>query len=188
MATEATHAGGDILQRTERRGPRTLAQLYDRYGRPVYATVLRIVRNQAVTEGLVLETFLRLWNRAQSFDEHKVAVGPWLLAGARQRAIDYVRSQKGRSGKLAASEENEDLRQCAGLETGVSFSEQVRRAKQTLAQLPENQRQVIELACFDGLSQDEMAAKLGQQPATVKIWVRSALAGLRKAMEVGVAQ
>ena len=54
--------------------------------------------------------------------------------------------------------------------------------------LPENQRQVIELAYFEGLSQTEMAAKLGKPLGTVKTWVRSALAGLRKTMEAGVAE
>ena len=111
-----------------------------------------------------------------------------MLAVARNRALDYVRSQEGRDSRLAVFEENENQRQYAGLETGASFAEQARRAKQALAQLPENQRKAIELACFDGLSQTEMAAKLGQPPGTVKTLVRSALAGLRKGMEARAAE
>jgi RNA polymerase sigma-70 factor (ECF subfamily) len=188
MALETADAGGDVPRRMERRDARALAQLYDRYGRLAYALILRIVRNPAAAEDLVQETFLRVWNRAPSFDPRKSAVGPWLLAVARNRAIDYVRSQEGRDSRPAVFERSEDPRLDAGLGTGVSFAEQARRVKQALAQLPENQRQVIELACFDGLSQTGMAAKLGQQPDTVKISVRGALAELRKAMDAGVAE
>ena len=188
MALETADAGGDVARRLERRDARALAQLYDRHGRLVYALILRIVRNPAAAEDLVQETFLRVWNRAPGFDPRKSAVGPWLLAVARKRAIDYVRSQEGSDSRPAVFEGSEERRLDEGLGTGVSFAEQARRVKQVLAQLPENQRQALELACFDGLSQAGMAAKLGQQPGTVKISVRGALAELRKAMDAGVAE
>jgi len=172
----------------ERRDSRALAQLYDRYGRIVYALILRIVRNQAAAEDLVQETFLRVWNRAQSFDAQKGAVGPWLMTVARNRAIDYLRSQEGRDRKLAVFEENEDPRLYSGMESDIVLADEARRVKAAMAKLPDNQRQVIELAYFDGLSQTEMAARLGQPLGTVKTWVRSALAGLRKTMEAGVAE
>ena len=92
MPTEAAGDGGDIVRQMKRRDGRALAQLYDRHGRPVYALILRMVRNHEVAEDLVQETFLRFWNRAQIFDEQKCALGPWLLAVARNRALDYVRS------------------------------------------------------------------------------------------------
>lgn len=172
----------------ERRDGRALVQLYDRYGRVVYALILRIVRNQAAAEDLVHETFLRVWNRAQSFDASKGAVGPWLLAVARNRAIDHLRSQEGRDSRLAVFEENEDPRLYAGMEADIVSAEEVRPVKQALARLPENQRQVVELAYFDGLSQTEMAAKLGEPLGTVKTWVRNSLAGLRKTMQAGAAE
>jgi len=73
------------------------------------------------------------------------------------------------------------------MEAEIVLADDARRVKAALAKLPENQRQVIELAYFEGLSQTEMATKLGQPLGTVKTWVRSALAGLRKTMEAGVA-
>lgn len=76
----------------ERRDGRALAHLYDRYGRLVYALILRTVRSRAVAEDLVQETFLRVWSSAQAFEARKGAVGPWLLAVARNRAIGYARS------------------------------------------------------------------------------------------------
>jgi len=188
MAIEVTGDSGDVLRRVARRDGRALAQLYDRYGRLVYAIVLRVVRDQAVAEDLVQETFLRVWNRAQIFDEHQCASGPWLLAVARNRALDYVRSQEGPGSRLAVCEEAEDPRLYAALEAGVSFAEQARRAKQALTQLPEDQRQAIELACFDCLSPTAMAAKLGKPPGTLQTWLRSALTEMRRAMEAGVAE
>ncbi len=172
----------------ERRDGRALAHLYDRYGRLVYALILRTVRSRAVAEDLVQETFLRVWSSAQAFEARKGAVGPWLLAVARNRAIGYARSLEGRDRRLTIFEATEDPRLYASMEAGTLFSEQARRVKQALAQLPESQRQAIELACFDGLSHIEIAARLGQPLGTVKTWVRSALGGLRKAMEAGVAE
>jgi RNA polymerase sigma-70 factor (ECF subfamily) len=153
-----------------------MAQLYDRYGRLVYALVLRIVKDRAPVEDLVNETFLRVWNRAQLLDEHTDAAGPWLLAVARNRAINYVKSLEASGRERAFLEESEYPRLYAGMEAGASLAEQARRIRQTVAQLPENQRQAIELAYFDGLSPTGMAAKLGQPLDTVQTSLRGALA------------
>jgi len=171
----------------DRRDGRAMARLYDRYGRLVYATVFRIVRNQAVAEDLVQETFLRAWNRPGIFDEHQYTMGPWLLAVARNRAIDHCRSQAEPGASRAVFAENEDPRLYAGLEAGVLDAEQARRIKQSLAQMPDHHRQAIEIACFDEFSPIRMAARLGQPLVTAMASLRSALAELRRAMEAGVA-
>ena len=71
-----------------------------------YSLVLRVVRDTAIAEDLTQETFLRVWNRVHSIDSEKGAIGPWLLAIARNRAIDYLRSSAGR-GRNAAVELDE---------------------------------------------------------------------------------
>src|ERR1700733_4787137 len=81
---------GDLARRLKARDPNAMADLYDRYGRLTYALIFRIVRNGAAAEDLVQETFLRVWNRVQAFDQDKGALGPWVLAVARNRAIDYL--------------------------------------------------------------------------------------------------
>jgi len=187
-AIGAADESGDFLRRVQRRDGRALAQLYDRYGRIVYALILRIVRNRAAAEDLVQETFLRVWNHARSFDAHKGAAGPWLLAVARNRSIDYLRSQEGRDRDLAVFDENARPQRYPAGETGMQFPERAALVKQALARLSENQRQVIELAYFEGLSQTEMAARLRQPLGTVKTWVRAALAQLRQTMEAGAAE
>ncbi|MGO9231253.1 MAG: RNA polymerase sigma factor [Bryobacteraceae bacterium] len=168
------------------RDARARVQLYDRYGRLVYAAVLRIVRDRAVAEDLVLETFLHVWSRAQDIDRLKGAVGPWLLAAARNRGMSYLRSRQGRDSGPALFGEDVDAQPCAGLHARLSFAEQVRRAGQALAMLEANQRQVIELAYLDGLTLSEIAARLGQAPGRVKTWLHVAFAALRKTMEAEV--
>jgi len=84
-----------VIGRLQRRDPQALAELYDRYGRAAYSLVLRVVRDKAIAEDLVQETFLRVWNRVDSIDPEKGSIGPWLLAIARNRAIDYLRSSAG---------------------------------------------------------------------------------------------
>ena len=84
---------GELLVRLQRRDPQALAELYDRYGQLVFRLILRMVRDNGIAEDLVQETFLRVWNRIGGFDSDRGAVGPWLLAVARNRAIDYLRCQ-----------------------------------------------------------------------------------------------
>src|SRR5215472_12621970 len=103
----AVLAEGDaeLVERLQRRDAQALAELYDRYGRLVYSLILRVVRDGALAEDLVQETFLRVWNRAQGFDAQRGALGPWLLAVARNRAIDYLRSASGRERNAIELEE-----------------------------------------------------------------------------------
>src|SRR5579863_6946274 len=86
----------DLARRLKAREPRAMEDLYDRYGRLAYSLIYRVVRNSAAAEDLVQETFLRVWNRVQSFDPQRGALGPWILTVARNRAIDYLRSIDGK--------------------------------------------------------------------------------------------
>jgi RNA polymerase sigma-70 factor (ECF subfamily) len=105
---------------------------------------------------------------------------------ARNRAIDYIRSADGR---LARSTfeivEMENPALFANLEKEITTSDQAKRIREALNKLNPNQRTVIELAYFEGLSQTEMAEKTGQPLGTIKTWVRAALKSLRD--ELGVA-
>ena len=92
----------DLLARLQKRDKAALTELYDRYGRLVYSLVLRIVRDRAAAEDLVQEIFLRVWNRAGTFDLSRGAPGPWLLTISRNYALDYLKSVEGRLWKSAA--------------------------------------------------------------------------------------
>ncbi|HUB80052.1 MAG TPA: sigma-70 family RNA polymerase sigma factor [Bryobacteraceae bacterium] len=179
LAFRSTEADAALVVRLQRREPQALAELYDRYGRVAYSLILRVVRDAGIAEDLVQETFLRVWNRVQGFDAQKGAVGPWLLAVARNRAIDYIRSAGCRDRNTVEFEESDHPSLYTEMESGILASDKARVLKAALEKLLPHQRQVIELAYFEGLSQTEMAARMGQPLGTVKTWVRAALKTLR---------
>jgi RNA polymerase sigma-70 factor, ECF subfamily len=170
----------DLARRLKERDPQAMSDLYDRYGRLAYSLIFRIVRNGAAAEDLVQETFLRVWNRVQSFDPQKGALGPWVLTVARNRAIDYLRSIDGRmaAGALELDRVENPALFCDFTDNALSL-DRARRLKGAFEKLNPNQRMVIELAYYEGLSQTEMAEQMKQPLGTVKTWVRSALKILR---------
>ncbi len=171
----------NLAERLKRREPAAMAELYDRYGKLIYSLIYRVVRDVGVAEDLVQETFLRVWNRAQGFDAERGALGPWLLAVARNRAIDYVRSSCGKMARGSLELANaEHPSVFINFEADVLSQDSARRVRDALDRLNENQRHVIELAYFEGLSQSEMAERMGQPLGTVKTWVRTALKNLRQ--------
>ena len=171
---------GDLLVRLQKRDPQALAELYDRYGKMVYGLILRVVSDTGTAEDLVQETFLRVWNRAQGFDSEKGAVGPWLMAVARNRAIDYLRSQGRRIQSSVEFNETEHPSLFANLQTEILQFDVIKRMKTALEHLDAKQRKAIELAYFEGMSQTKTAEHMGQPLGTVKTWVRKALQQLRE--------
>jgi RNA polymerase sigma-70 factor, ECF subfamily len=179
----AIYSGEDdrsLAERLKCRDPSVMGDLYDRYGKLVFSLIYRVVRDIGVAEDLVQETFLRVWNRAQGFDAERGALGPWLLTVARNRAIDYVRSAGGKMSRGALElDAAEHPSVFVNFEAEVLSQDRARRVRGALERLNENQRHVIELAYFEGLSQSEMAERMGQPLGTVKTWVRTALKHLR---------
>ena len=171
---------------SKKREPQAMAELYDRFGRLAYSVIRSIVRDSGIAEDLVQETFLRVWNRVQAFDSERGALGSWLLAVARNRAIDHVRSSGARLDRNAYElEEREHPALFLDMEKTIFDSGQAKLIRNAMAKLNENQQKVIELAYYEGLSQTEMAERMGQPLGTVKTWVRAALKSLRE--ELGTA-
>jgi len=184
MAVQIREDDSGLVARMQRRDPQALAELYDRYGRVVFSLILRVVRDTGIAEDLVQETFMRVWNRVNGFDAQKGSIGPWLLAVARNRAIDYLRSAVGRDRNAVEYEETDHPSLYCDMEKDILASDKARRIKSAIDKLPANYRQVIELAYFEGLSQTEMAERMGQPLGTVKTWVRTALKNLRDELAV----
>jgi len=172
---------GDLLKRLQQRDPNALAELYDRYGRMTYGLILRIVQDAGTAEDLVQETFLRVWNRAAGLDSERGAVGPWLLAVARNRAIDYLRSRGRRI--MVALDETEHPSLFVDVAVDLQRNDMVQRVKGALDRLTREQREAIELGYFEGLSQSEIAARMGAPLGTVKTWMRRALQLLREEVQ-----
>jgi RNA polymerase sigma-70 factor, ECF subfamily len=184
LALDVREGDRELAERLQRRDASAMGDLYDRFGRLVYSVIFAIVKDSGVAEDLLQETFLRIWNRMQGFDAARGALGPWLLTVARNRAIDYIRSAGARAEKNAFElEEREHPSLFKDAEVQVLDQDQARVIQQAIAKLTENQRKVIELAYYEGLSQTEMAERMGEPLGTVKTWVRTALKKLREDLE-----
>jgi RNA polymerase sigma-70 factor (ECF subfamily) len=170
-----------LIERLKQRDPDAMGLLYDRFGRLALAVLIRIVRDRAIAEDLLQETFLKVWNRAEGFDGERGALGPWLLTIARNRAIDYLRSTDARYAQASCDLERlERPRFFVDMEAQYAEQDRVRLIREAFLKLTENQQRVLELAYFEGLSQSEMAARLQQPLGTIKTWIRTALQIVRQ--------
>ena len=177
---------GDLLARLQSRDARALGELYDRYGRMAFGLILRMVQDRGIAEDLVQETFMRVWNRVGSFDSEQGAIGPWLLAVARNRALDYLRYKGRRPESSIDAQETENPALFADTQADPLRFDVTRQIKTALSRLTEAQRQAIELAYFEGMSQTEIAERMRQPLGTVKTWMRRALQQMREELGGGV--
>ncbi|HLH01196.1 MAG TPA: sigma-70 family RNA polymerase sigma factor [Bryobacteraceae bacterium] len=178
----------EIVEKLRARDPEGIAAAYDRYGRIAYSIFLRITHDNAAAEDLVQELFLRVWNRARDFDASKGSLSVWILSIARNIGIDYARSAQSRfQNRLRPLDQTDPLAFSYQSKEPELF-ENAKSIREALSELTANQRQVLELAYFEGFSQSEIARKLQQPLGTVKSWMRSALGRLRAAMKTGVTE
>jgi len=163
-----------------------LDRLYDRYAGPTYALLLRIVADRQLAEDLLQEVFLRVWQRAGSYQVERGRALTWVLSIAHNLAIDEVRRQRRRPQGAREREDASVNDLLAAVPTTEPGPEQVaweqqRRAQivGALRQLPEAQRLLIELAYFEGYTQSQLAARLGEPLGTIKTRLRLGVRKLR---------
>ena len=159
--------------------------LYDRYASTVLGLALRMLGDREVAEDAVQEIFWRVWRRLGSFDRSR-AFAPWLFGIAHNYCIDELRRRKVRPQSVYEDDENPILSEIADeADVGESalLAEQGRLVRSALEQLPEEQRQTLLLAYFGGLTQQEIAAKLGNPLGTVKTRMRLGLQKLRAVLQ-----
>jgi RNA polymerase sigma-70 factor (ECF subfamily) len=176
-----------LMQQLLQQESRALEVLYDRYARPVYSVVLRIAQQAAAAEEIVQDVFLQLWRHADRYEASRGPLGPWLFTVARNRALDFQRrnSEKQRRREDLLEEDPVSLRCESQPEQRIDQERRAARVRAMMAELPDLQRQAIELAFFDGMSHSEIAATLAQPLGTVKSWIRGGLLRLRETMEKG---
>jgi RNA polymerase sigma-70 factor (ECF subfamily) len=168
---------------TFRKQPEALAMLYERYGSLVYGVALKILKNSQEAEDLTQEIFLALWRHVTYSPEHGYFIR-YLITMTRSRAIDKIRS-RGRNLKLI-----QRWRQTITAETSsnspveqASLTERSQQVRSALAQLSQQQRQVLEMAYDEGLSQSEIAKRLDIPLGTVKTWTRQGLLRLKPILQ-----
>ncbi len=182
-ATERVISDEDILARIADGDSTALAALYERYARVVYGLALRMLGNRELAEDLVQETFWRVWRRSSTFNRERGRVASWVLGIAHNLAIDELRRQRLRPTPVYEDDARPVLKELEDEEVDVAAaalgSEQRSILLQALAHIPSEQREVIELAYFGGLSQREIAERLQNPVGTIKTRARLALQKLR---------
>ncbi len=174
-----------LAERLKSRDGSALAVLYDLHGGVVYSVALRILRSTGDAEEVTQEVFLYAWEKADLFDAKRGSLRAWLGTRARSRAIDRLRhhrSQERRREALARESSADFPASMASAEregSAATTRDMVRRA---LDQLPKEQRETIEIAYFEGLSQSEIAARTQTPLGTVKTRMRQGMMRLRAAM------
>lgn len=169
----------ELLQGIERGESRAMALLYERYGKLVYSLALRLLQQPQEAEDLTQEVFTSLWHRG-SYDPRRGSVPTYLTTLTRSRGIDRLRMRQSRSrwvqrwGVLAGAMTEPPLWE------RLSLQERQERVRRALDQLAPDQRQLLEMAYYQGLTQAEIAQQLNLPLGTVKTRTRSILSKLRQ--------
>lgn len=160
-----------------------LGELHDRHAGILLALVRRILGDRGEAEEIVQEVFLQVWHQAARYDLRRSAVSTWLVLIARSRAIDRLRTRKVASRTLDAFQvEKKDAHTSPDEGRSVHLAQQRHRVREVLDALPQEQREVLELAFFADLTQSEIAERTGTPLGTVKTRTLLAMKKLRQAL------
>lgn len=167
-----------LLSSIRSRRPEAMAEIYDRFASVVYSVSLRILREPAAAEDVLQEVFIQLWRNPDSYVSHRGSLCAWLVVVARNRSIDVLRRRKPEDSTediiLASPTNYADLaeRECM-----------MGKVHKAMLALPAEQRQMVELAFFQGQTHTEIAEATGDPLGTVKTRIRTALLALRKSLQ-----
>jgi RNA polymerase sigma-70 factor, ECF subfamily len=168
-----------LLQRIAGGDRDAFRRFYDRYATLAFTFALRLLGSPSDAEDLVQEIFLQIWRQAQSYSPERGSPEAWLITITRSRAIDKLRSSHRGGMAIVTPDEQSQVERAASAERPTRATEVKLTVQSVLAKLPEAQRLVLELAYFDGLTQTEIAARLGEPLGTVKTRIRAGLERLR---------
>ena len=174
----------ELLAQIGEQDREALASLYDRYGRRVFALAVRILNDPVGSEEVTQDVFMSVWRRGASYTSKKGKFTTWLFSIAHNRTIDELRKRRrDRSRENDDIEDHYDLKSSdiSPADAAVASSE-FEKVKAAMEKLPEEQKSVVELSYFKGLTQTEIATKTGQPLGTVKTRMRLALKKLRVAL------
>lgn len=178
--SELMPSGDDnfLLRAIQRGDEAAMAQIFDRYARPVYSVAIRVLRDPAAAEDVLHEVFLHIWRKPEAYASLRDSLAPWLILMARDHSMDTLRRKKSVD---TVNEITMPLGARMAEETDRTATEE--RSRSALLRLPVDQRKTLEMAFFDGLTHTEIAELSGEAPATIKTRIRTGLLYLRKAMQ-----
>ena len=159
-----------------------LAELYDRVGRVAYGLAFRVLRDDRLAEDAVQEAFLGVWRTAAGFRAERAKASTWILTLVHRRAVDLVRREERRRAD-PLDDETRDAATSESAEDAAWLGFERERVQGALRQLPDAQREAIELAYYGGYSQSELAERLGMPLGTIKSRMFAGLARLRELLD-----
>lgn len=177
MATKQIYNQDQLIDLIKQRNQKAFAFLYDNYSQSLFGVINRIVNDQEESEDVLQNTFLKIWNNFDSYDDNKGRLYTWMLNIARNLAIDSVRSKQGKI-KNKIQETSEYVYHKNNLYVEDSTHETI-GLKKIVDELKADQREIIDLAYYQGYTQEEVSKKLNMPLGTVKTKVRQALLTLR---------
>jgi RNA polymerase sigma factor (sigma-70 family) len=180
---EHAHLSDEALVALVARSDETaLAELYDRVGGSAYGLAFRVLRDESLAEDAVQDAFLNLWRTAGSFVPERASASTWILTLVHRRAVDVVRrEQRRRTEPIESAPEPSEGSAAEAAWTRLDRE----RVQEALAQLPDQQREAIELAYYGGYTQSELAERLGQPLGTIKSRMFAGLSRLRELLDEG---
>jgi len=178
----------DLIGRATGGDPRALEVLYDRYSGVVFSFALRLVQDRQLAEEVLQEVFFRAWQQGGNYSAQRGTFVTWLLSITHNMSIDEIRKRRRRPQKADSEEPELVLAGVADTSAGSDVEEEVwlGSLRDTVAvalkTLPPAQREAIEMAYFQGLTQREIAESLGEPLGTIKTRMRLGLQKLREAL------
>jgi RNA polymerase sigma factor (sigma-70 family) len=183
MRKQHAHLSDEALVALVARGDEgAVSELYDRVGRIAYGLALRVLRDERLAEDAVQEAFLQAWRSAATFRAERAKASTWVLTLVHRRAVDLVRREERRQAEPLTDEtvtgqtpqETEDA-------AWLRFERE--RVQAALRELPDVQREALELAYYGGFSQSELADRLGVPLGTIKSRMFAGLSRLRELLD-----
>ncbi len=185
MTASLQHASdAALIQRMMAGDESALSLIYDRYSAMLFGMIIRILQDRGASEEVLQDCFLQLWRIAAQFDASRGSVPAWLMVIARNRAISRLRGRRDR--EVLEEEDGGYANTFASpqnVEDDAARAELARSLAAALAKLPSEQRQALELAYFEGMTQSEIATRTGCPLGTVKTRVRTAMQSLKLILE-----
>jgi len=181
MSSSLTPEDETLLSRIAAGDREAFGALYDRMATPLYSLALKMLGSEAEAQDILQEVFLSVWNKASTFDPARGSAFSWTVTQLRNRAIDRIRSRH-RRGELMETF-GRDLEPAGGeflsAADNCQISEQAQQVRAAMGKLSDDQRHVLRLAFFEGLTQAEIARKLNEPLGTIKARAHRAMARLR---------
>lgn len=179
----------DLVHRVAERDEAALADLFDRYSGLLLALSRRIVSDTSDAEEILQEVFLQVWNQAERYDKARSSVSTWLVLITRSRSIDRLRSRQVKERTLTAlKQEKSDFHTSPKGLGSVLLDQRRQRLRREMRELPVEQRQVLDLAFFRGMTQSEIAGDTGIPLGTVKTRTLLAMKKLRRALQAEISE